>query len=73
MATFKLQIVFPDGTPVTFDAGSAFERDLIASCKAAILARGVGFAKTEAQVAQAIDAGMAAAILGLKKEARKLL
>lgn len=71
--TFKLQIVYPDGKALPFTAGSSFECNLIASCKAAILKRGVGFLRTEATVAQAIDEGMQEAILALKRNARRAI
>jgi hypothetical protein len=70
---FQLQIVYPDGSPLRFVAGSSFERDLIASCTAAILKRGVGFFVTEGSVAQAIGEGMREALLELKREARKVM
>ena len=69
---FLLQIVYPDGSMIRGPAGqsNAFERDLIAICKAAILDKGVGLLRTEAQVAAAIEAGMAEAIMSLKRDVR---
>lgn len=70
---FLLQITYPDGTVVRGIPGIAnpFERDLIAACTAAILARGAsGMFRTEAQVRRAIEDGMTDALLELKKTAR---
>jgi hypothetical protein len=66
---FKLQIVTPEGEPITFAAGSNFERalvedivaaltDSIPALKAAIVARGVGFTKSQTHVAADIDAAL---------------
>jgi hypothetical protein len=69
---FLLQIVYPDGTVLRGAPGRAnpYERDLIAACKKAILAKGVGIGRTEAQVARAIEEGMTEAILELKRQVR---
>lgn len=65
---FKLQIVYPDGTPLTFEAGSRFERDLVESIIKTIMPKGVGFFKTEAKVRMAIEEGIKEAIWDLKAE-----
>lgn len=69
--TFKLQIIYPDGSALPFVAGreNPFEIDLKAALKAAILKRGVGFLKTEAQVGIAIDDGFDEALMTLKEKA----
>lgn len=70
-AVFKLQIVTPDGKPLsTFEGAGSFERELIAEVAQrvadrtpdlveAIAARGVGFARTEAHVRADIEAALA--------------
>lgn len=66
---FKLQVVTPEGEAITFSAGGNFERALvedivealtasIPALKAAIVARGVGFTKTQAHVATDIEAAL---------------
>jgi len=65
---FKLQLVYPDGTALTFEAGTRFERDLVESIKTAIMERGVGFWRTEAHVEKDVVEGIRAAILDLKRE-----
>lgn len=65
---FFLQIAYPDGRVVQLPAGGALERDLIDVCTRAIVKRGVGVFKTEAQVTQAIRDGITEAILDLKRE-----
>lgn len=69
---FLLQIV--DATEpyavVRLPAGGALERDLVQTCVEAIVAKGVGFGKTEAHVRRAIDEGMTDAIRALKRESR---
>lgn len=66
---FKLQIVTPEGVPLTFAAGGNFERalveDIVAALTAsipalqgAIVARGVGFMKTQSHVAADIEAAL---------------
>jgi hypothetical protein len=65
---FALQLVYPDGTPLTFEAGSRFERDFVQSIVDAIMAKGVGFFKTEAHVRADIEAGIKEAIWDLKAE-----
>lgn len=68
---FLLQIVKPDGAVVQLpEAGGRLERDLIAVCTRvilkyaapAIVAEGVGFLKTEAQVTRAIETGLPQAV-----------
>lgn len=63
---YQLQVVHPDGTILRFNAGETVEMDLRAEIKAAILKRDVGFLKTQAQVAEAIDAGIADALESFK-------
>lgn len=65
---FMLQIAFPSGEVVQLPAGGALERDLIAVCTDAIVAKGVGFFVSEAQVRKAIAAGFAEALTDLKRE-----
>lgn len=69
---FLLQITYPDGSVVQGAPGIAnpFERDLIALCKAAIVGKGVGMFRTEAQVALAIEQGMQEGLMELKRTAR---
>ena len=67
-ASFKLQIVYPDGSPLTFEAGGRFERDLVDSCVNVIMKKGVGFFKTEKKVRAAIEEGIKEAIFDLKAE-----
>ena len=64
---FKLQIVLPDGKPITFAAAGQFERDLVESLVSEIVARciqpirdaivtkGVGVFRTQAHVSKDID------------------
>jgi len=68
MQIFKLQITYPDGTIVEVPPGGKLERDLIASCVEAAVAKGVGFLRTEAQVEAAIRAGMTEVFMALKRE-----
>jgi hypothetical protein len=70
---FRLQLVYPDGEQLTFDAGSAFERDIVAAIKSEILARGVGMFRGEAHVAQDIEDGVKAALLSLKRESLRVV
>lgn len=73
MVKFKLKIVYPDGSDILFNGGGQIELDLIDACTRAIVAKGVGVFRTEAQVKTAIQVGMAEAIFGLKRESLKLL
>jgi hypothetical protein len=66
MTLFLLQIVKPDGTVVQMPGGGPLERDLVRACTDAIVAKGVGLFKTEAQVKAAIEAGIAETIRDLK-------
>ena len=68
---FKLALIYPDGTSLPITAGGPVEIDLKAACKAAILSKGVGMFRTEAQVAQAIDEGITETIQALKDRARQ--
>lgn len=65
---FLLQIVDQQGRVVRLPGGGALERDLIAACTESIVARGVGFGRSEAHVRQAIRDGMTEAIRALKRE-----
>ena len=69
---YLLQIVYPDGTVLRGAPGRAnpFERDLVTACKTAIVARGVGVGRTEAQVARAIEEGIIEALHALKTSVR---
>lgn len=73
MPIFYLQIAYPDGRVAQLPAGGALERDLIEDCTKAIVKRGVGVFKTEAQVTQAIREGITEAILNLKRESVQAL
>jgi hypothetical protein len=75
---FKLQIVTPEGEPITFAAGSNFERALvedivgaltesIPALKVAVLSRGVGFTKTQAHVAADIEAALKEVLPGIAR------
>lgn len=68
---FKLQLVYPDGTPLTFEAGSRFERDLVEEIVRKVMSKGVGFLKTEAHVRKDIEEGIKEAIWELKAETVK--
>lgn len=65
---FLLQIVDPDGGTVRLPGGGRLELDLVEACTASIVRRGVGVFRTEAHVRQAIAAGIAEAIAGLKRD-----
>lgn len=75
---FLLQIVEdaaqPDGTHLVarIPGGGALERELVAVCTEAIVARGVRF-RTEGQVRAAIAAGIDAALQAIKGESRWVL
>lgn len=70
---FRLKLVYPDGSELVFDGGGVFERELIVACREAIVKRGVGVMRTEAQVKRAIDEGMAEALLSLKRESLRVV
>ena len=72
---FLLQIVenAPPYAVVRFPAGGLLERDFIATCTEAIVARGVGLLKTEAHVRADIAAGITEAILSLKLQTRTVV
>ena len=63
-----LQIIHDDGRVLQLKAGGPLEADLVAACTAAIVAKGVGILRTEAQVKRAIAAGIREAIQALKSE-----
>ena len=66
---FLLQIVNADDFAVVrIPAGGRLERDLVADITKAVVAKGVGFLKTEAQVKKAISTGIAEAFRDLKIE-----
>lgn len=69
---FLLQIVLAEAPHdvARLPGGGPLERDLIAACTEAIVAKGVGFGKTEAQVRQAIAAGITDAIRAIKRDSR---
>lgn len=75
MTVFWLQVVDQNGVVAKskFDMGGRIERDLIQACTDAIVKKGVGLFKTEAQVKQAIRDGITEAIRELKYEAVKAL
>lgn len=70
MPRFLLQIVEADGAAqlvvARLHGGGALERDLIETFTTAIVAKGVGLFKTEAQVTAAIRDGITEAITVLK-------
>lgn len=69
MPKFLLQIVDAQRRHVvTLPAGGDLERDLIQACTDAIVAKGVGVFRTEAQVRTAIDAGITEALRDLKMQ-----
>ena len=63
-----LQIIHDDGRVLTLKAGGKLEADLVATCTAAVVAKGVGVFRTEAHVKQAIASGLKEAIQALKNE-----
>lgn len=64
---FLIQIVDTDsGTVVQLPGGGQLEQDLIQSVTDAVVAKGVGFLKTEAQVRVAIQAGFTETIRKMK-------
>ena len=75
MVRFLLQIVEVDAphSVVRLPGGGLLERDLITACTDAIVAKGVGFGKTEAQVRQAIAEGITDTIRALKRDTRAAL
>lgn len=70
---YRLQIVDAHGRVVVspFAAGK-LEIDLIASCVAAVVARGVGIGRTSAHVAEDVRQGISAAIQALKDDTKPL-
>lgn len=69
---FLLQIVYPSGEVLTFPAGGRMEMDLVREITAAIMAKGVGFGKTEAQVEAAIKDAIPAALLAFKTQTKSV-
>ena len=68
---FKLAILYAnDSRPAIFPGGGPLERDLIAACTEAIVKRGVGVFRTEAQVKAAILAGITEVVMDLKNDTR---
>lgn len=68
MSSYRLQIVREDGVAVRFRPGARSEEgDLIGAVTARIVAKGVGFGKTEAQVKDAIRSGFDEVFTGLKR------
>ena len=71
---FKLQIVFPDGEPLTFEGASAFERNLVLACQQAVVTaavplcveavmdRGVGLFRSAKHVRADVQAGLQEAL-----------
>ncbi len=76
---YYLQLCREDGTPIRSPFRPVRHRHgtvsipLIDTCVQHILAQGVGFWRTEAQVKAAIIAGMQAAIQELKEDARDVV
>ena len=77
MATplFLVQIVEvePPHAVVRFHGGSPLERDFINACTEAIVAKGVGLLRTEAQVKVAIHDGITETIRTLKWHTKGLV
>ena len=71
--TFRLKLVYPDGTDVVFDGGGAIERHIITTCRDAIIKRGVGIFTTEAHVARDIEEGIKEAFYDLKHDSLRVL
>ena len=71
---FLLQIVDADAphAVVRLPGGGPLEIELITACWTAVKAKGVGFAKSEAQVERAFMDGMTEAIRALKWQTRLL-
>lgn len=72
MRLFLLQIV-DASTPhrvIRLPGGDRLERDLRESLKQAVLARGVGWFRSEAHVARALDEALEEVIDGLKRDSR---
>lgn len=69
---FLLQIVSaePPHEVARFPGGGALEREFIAACTEAIVARGVGVLKTTGQVRSAIADGITETIRALKRDSR---
>ena len=65
---FLISIIKTDGTRVRLRPGGRGEREFISTATAAILAKGVGFLKTEAHVKAAIEQGLTETLLALKSE-----
>lgn len=73
---FLLQIVDAEtGVVARFPAGKRgqLERPLIDACTAAIVANGVGYFKSEAQVRKAITDGLTQVFTELKSDSRYLV
>lgn len=68
MTRFWLQVVDREGVVVKTPFGAPMERDLIRACTEAIVAKGVGVLKTEAQVKRAIEAGITETVRSLKHD-----
>lgn len=65
---FVIRVERADGESVELIPGGHGERDFIAACTAAIVAKGVGVFRTEAQVKAAILGGIHDAFLAVKAE-----
>jgi hypothetical protein len=68
MTRFWLQVADREGVVWNTPFGSPMERDLIEACTAAIVAKGVGVFRTEAQVKRAIAQGITETVQALKRE-----
>jgi hypothetical protein len=68
MTRFWLQVADRDGVVWKTPFGAPMERDLIQAMTAAIVAKGVGVFRTEAQVRRAIEQGMTETVQALKRE-----
>ncbi len=69
---FYLQIIDADGVVAQMPGGGPLELALIESCVSAIVARGVGVGRTSAHVAADIRAGIAEALMSLKRQTTAL-
>jgi hypothetical protein len=65
---FRICITRADDEPVYLRPGSSGERDLVLTIRNHIMAKGVGFFRTAAQVETAVREGVAEALYALKAE-----
>jgi hypothetical protein len=71
MSRFRISIIDTEtGQQALLVPGGSGERDLIQAATDDIVSRGVGYFKSEAAVRTAVEQGLRAAILAVKKEVR---